>query len=126
MNKKQINQLTEGIYNVLTEKGVLINPSMADKVYNKYHNLLDSLVKKITKEFNLHPSVTAVIFSNLFGKYYGGRVAPKGFFDETIKKSDSKYVVYPQSGGKRLGTHDTKKVALKQLAAIEISKHKKG
>ena len=42
--------------------------------------------------------------------------------DETIKKVDGKYVVYPKSGGKRLGTHDTEKKAKKQLAAIEISK----
>ncbi len=37
---------------------------------------------------------------------------------------DGKYVVYPKNGGDRLGTHDTKKKALKQLAAIEINKHK--
>jgi hypothetical protein len=42
--------------------------------------------------------------------------------DETIKKVDDKYVVYPKKGGKRLGTHTSKKKALKQLAAIEINK----
>ena len=41
---------------------------------------------------------------------------------EIIKKIDGKYVVYPKSGGKRLGTHDTEEGAKKQLAAIEISK----
>ena len=41
---------------------------------------------------------------------------------ETIKKVDDKWVVYPKKGGKRLGTHDTKEKALKQLAAIEINK----
>ena len=41
---------------------------------------------------------------------------------ETIKKVDGKYVVYPKSGGDRLGTHDTYKDALKQLQAIEASK----
>jgi hypothetical protein len=41
---------------------------------------------------------------------------------ETIKKVDDKYVVYPKSGGDRLGTHNTYKDALKQLQAIEASK----
>jgi hypothetical protein len=46
--------------------------------------------------------------------------------EETIKKINHKYVVYPKKGGKRLGAHKTKKAAKKQLAAIEISKAKRG
>lgn len=46
--------------------------------------------------------------------------------EETIKKINDEYVVYPKKGGKRLGTHKTKKAAKKQLAAIEISKAKRG
>jgi hypothetical protein len=42
--------------------------------------------------------------------------------DETIKKVGGKHVVYPKSGGKRLGTHDSKEKAQRQMAAIEISK----
>jgi GNAT superfamily N-acetyltransferase len=42
---------------------------------------------------------------------------------ETIKHIDGKWVVYPKDGGDRLGTHDTKEKALKQLRAIEISKN---
>jgi hypothetical protein len=45
--------------------------------------------------------------------------------DETIKKVGDKYAVYPEKGGKRLGTHDSKAKAKKQLAAIEISKQQK-
>jgi hypothetical protein len=40
-----------------------------------------------------------------------------------IKKIGNKYVVYSKDGGKKLGTHESKKKAQKQLAAIEISKH---
>lgn len=47
------------------------------------------------------------------------------FINETIKKVDGDYVVYPKKGGKRLGTHKTKEAARKQLAAIEISKAKR-
>jgi hypothetical protein len=43
---------------------------------------------------------------------------------ERIQKVDDKWVVYPSKGGERLGTHDTKREALKQLAAIEISKQR--
>lgn len=43
---------------------------------------------------------------------------------EVIKKEGDKFVVYPKNGGKRLGTHSTRAEAEKQLAAIEISKHK--
>lgn len=43
-----------------------------------------------------------------------------------IKKVGNKYVVYAKSGGKRLGTHDSRKNAEKQLAAIEISKNIRG
>jgi len=41
---------------------------------------------------------------------------------ETIRKVDGKYVVYPERGGKRLGTHSTKKAAEKQLTAIHLNK----
>ena len=41
---------------------------------------------------------------------------------ETIRKVDGKYVVYPEKGGKRLGTHYTKAAAEKQLTAIHLNK----
>ena len=41
---------------------------------------------------------------------------------ETIRKVDDKYVVYPEKGGKRLGTHSTRKAAEKQLTAIHLNK----
>jgi len=43
-------------------------------------------------------------------------------FNETIKKVDGDYVVYPKKGGKRLGSHNSKKKAMAQLTAIELSK----
>jgi len=45
--------------------------------------------------------------------------------DEVIRKVGNEFAVYPKSGGKRLGTHPTKKKAQKQLVAIEISKSKR-
>lgn len=50
----------------------------------------------------------------------------KARIDEYIKKVGNKFVVYPKKGGKRLGTHRTKAKAKKQLAAVEISKKKRG
>jgi len=49
----------------------------------------------------------------------------KSAMNEKIQKVEDGWAVYPSKGGKRLGTHPTKKAALKQLAAIEIAKHKK-
>ena len=49
----------------------------------------------------------------------------KKLIPEKIQHVDGAWVVYPSKGGDRLGTHSTKKAALKQLAAIEISKHRK-
>tara|TARA_Y100000034_G_C6781033_1_gene349114 strand:- start:377 stop:610 length:234 start_codon:yes stop_codon:yes gene_type:complete len=44
--------------------------------------------------------------------------------NERISNVDGEWVVYPKKGGNRLGTHSSKKGALKQLAAIEINKKK--
>lgn len=44
---------------------------------------------------------------------------------ERIERHGEKWVVKPSKGDHVLGTHPTKKAALKQLAAIEISKHRK-
>lgn len=43
-----------------------------------------------------------------------------------IKKTKSGYNVTTKSGSKVLGKHKTKKEAVKQLQAIEISKKKQG
>jgi hypothetical protein len=45
--------------------------------------------------------------------------------ERLVHLSGGKWAVYPKKGGKRLGTHDTKASALRQLAAIEISKHRR-
>lgn len=48
----------------------------------------------------------------------------KQVMGERIEHRDGKWVVKPSKGNHVLGTHPTKKAAMKQLAAIEISKHK--
>ena len=44
------------------------------------------------------------------------------FIKEIIRKIGDEYAVYPKSGGKRLGTHSTRKAAEKQLTAIHLNK----
>ena len=44
---------------------------------------------------------------------------------EMIRKTKSGYQVLDSEGKKVLGTHESKKKALKQLAAIEISKKRR-
>ena len=46
--------------------------------------------------------------------------------ERIVALPDGKWAVYPKKGGKRLGTHDTKAGAVRQLAAIEISKKSRG
>jgi hypothetical protein len=46
--------------------------------------------------------------------------------ERIVHLPDGKWAVYPKKGGKRLGTHATKAAALRQLAAIEISKARHG
>ena len=48
----------------------------------------------------------------------------KQFINEIIEKEHGKYEVKTKDGKKTLGTHNSKKSAEKQLAAIEISKAK--
>ena len=54
----------------------------------------------------------------------GFKAQLKQAMQESIRKIEGGYAVYPSKGGKRLGTHRTRKSALKQLAAIEIAKHR--
>lgn len=46
--------------------------------------------------------------------------------EKIVALPGGKWAVYPKKGGKRLGTHDTKAGAVRQLAAIEISKKSRG
>lgn len=46
----------------------------------------------------------------------------KQVLNETTRKVDGKYAVYSEKGGKRLGTHSSRKVPEKQLTAIHLNK----
>jgi len=49
----------------------------------------------------------------------------KQILNEVIRKEGNKWVLYNKTGKKKLGTHNTKKEAEAQEAAINISKAKK-
>ena len=80
-----------------------------NKIVAEY-NLSDEEVNSIINELNiLKEKLESISNKNI---------------SERIEKQDSSYVVKPSKGDKVLGTHKTKKAALKQVAAIEISKAK--
>jgi len=88
----------------------------ADDVEEVYHFITSNFGHHDTDSYNSQqPQFVPVDFKNHL----------KRSMNEKIQKVEDGWAVYPSKGGKRLGTHPTKKAALKQLAAIEISKHKK-
>jgi hypothetical protein len=86
----------------------------ADDVEEVYHFITTSMGHE--DSYNLQkPQFVPVGFQNHLKQVMG----------ERIEHRDGKWVVKPKNGDHVLGTHPTKKAAMKQLAAIEISKHKK-
>ncbi len=92
-------------------------------VDNKTRMYLTRLIHTPVKHPMLKVGAILPIPARLFNMPGGGwrKINTKGMF-ERIEKVDGKYVVYPKSGGDRLGTHDTYDDALNQLQAIEASK----
>ena len=87
----------------------------ADDVEEVYHFL--SGMDNETDSYNTQqPQFVPVDFKNHLKQVMG----------ERIEHRDGKWVVKPKKGNHVLGTHSTKKAAMTQLAAIEISKHKNG
>jgi hypothetical protein len=88
--------------------------SSADDVEEVYHFLTSTDGFNHTDDYNAQkPQFLPADFKNHL----------KGMVAERIEHRDGKWVVKPKTGNHVLGTHPTKKAALKQLAAIEISKH---
>jgi len=88
----------------------------ADDVEEVYHFLTSNTEGHDSSDYNSQkPQFVPVDFKNHL----------KGIIGERIEQRDGNWVVKPKQGGHVLGTHPTKKAALKQLAAIEIAKHKK-
>lgn len=87
-----------------------------DDVEEVYHFITSNMDHETHDAYNSQkPQFLPVDFKNHL----------KRVMTEKIQKVENGWAVYPSKGGKRLGTHPTKKAALKQLAAIEISKHRK-
>lgn len=86
----------------------------ADDVEEVYHFLVSNARQEDSYN-SQEPQFVPVSFENHLKQVMG----------ERIEHRDGKWVVKPKKGDHVLGTHPTKKAALKQLAAIEISKHKK-
>lgn len=86
----------------------------ADDVEEVYHFLTSNMSHEDSYN-SQEPQFVPVGFENHLKQVMG----------ERIEQRDGKWVVKPKKGDHVLGTHPTKKAALKQLAAIEISKHKK-
>lgn len=88
----------------------------ADDVEEVYHFLSSNCGCSHSDDYNSQkPQFVPADFKN----HLQGMVA------ERIEHVNGKWVVKPKKGNHVLGTHPTKKAALKQLAAIEISKHKR-
>ena len=88
----------------------------ADDVEEVYHFLTSNSGIDSAHDYNSQkPQFIPVDFKNHL----------KGMIDERIEQQDGNWVVKPKQGDHVLGTHPTKKAALKQLAAIEITKHRK-
>lgn len=88
----------------------------ADDVEEVYHFITSNLGHDDYDAYNSQkPQFVPVGFKNQL----------KQAMHETIRKVEDGWAVYPKKGGKRLGTHRTRKAALKQLAAIEIAKRRK-
>lgn len=86
----------------------------ADDVEEVYH-FLTSNMEHSNSYNSQEPQFVPVGFQNHLKQVMG----------ERIERRDGNWVVKPKKGDHVLGTHPTKKAALKQLAAIEIYKHKK-
>jgi GMP synthase PP-ATPase subunit len=130
--------LTNHFYNRARERGIsnkdflkLLNKLFSEKNKEKLKNIKskDILVKgkDLVVPFQRKTNDMLAAKSVFKNKRYITKKKGQYQLDlsEKIKKVDNKWVVYASKGGDRLGTHNNRKDALKQLAAIEISKRKR-
>jgi hypothetical protein len=89
----------------------------ADDVEEVYHFLTTNCGCDHSDKYNTQqPQFVPVDFKNHLKQVMG----------ERIEHLDGKWVVKAKTGDHVLATHPTKKAAMKQLAAIEISKRNQG
>ena len=130
--------LTNHFYKRAKERGIsnedvlkLINKLFTEKNKEKIKKIKSKDIRVKDKNINVpfqKKQGDMLSAKSVFrGKKY--KTSKKGQYQldlsEKIKEVDGKWVVYPSKGGKRLGTHNTKEDALKQIAAIEASKSRR-
>lgn len=76
MNKELVEALSDRIVKHVNERGRVLNPQLSDKVYKKYRRTLDKLVTSIGEEFQLHPSVVAIVLESVVRKFFGTQFRP--------------------------------------------------
>lgn len=126
MKKSQVDSILEQI-NLISEESELFSIEQVKKL-EEIRTKVGELLKK-TQQESQPAKNPAIKHSSVKQRAAISEKIVSSFeeyvqIDEMIKKRGKNWVVLNSTGKKVLGTHPSKKKAVKQLQAIEISKHK--